>query len=286
MVRDDLRSRAANGHMGSSRQNTSTQNGSQRQPAHNRAEPGSSHQGSYRNNEEDFAQTQAILSDEETNKLVAEVMRHMLFKNYQQPGVPVSRVELTGIITKTYKQRYLSSHVISMAQKKLLEIFGLEMKEYNRLRSLTKTGRGINNEKQVETKEYVLRSVIPADLRKQYIDTRESAATYGLATIVIGIIKSFGETCPEEVLWQNLRRLDIKEDDLHHPTFGNVKHAVELLAKQRYIQKEKLINSEGDGFVYELAERALDETCLARLDAFMYSIVQRNPEALLAGQGE
>ncbi|KAG6545055.1 hypothetical protein Mapa_013749 [Marchantia paleacea] len=285
MVRGEIRLRAPTGHMGSSRQSASTQNGPQRQPAYNRAELGPSHQGSYRNNEEDFAQTQAVLSDEETNKLVAEVMRHMLFKNYQQPGVPVSRVELTGIITKTYKQRYLSSHVISIAQKKLLDIFGLEMKEYNRLRSLTKTGRGIN-EKQVETKEYVLKSVIPADLRKQYIDTRESAATYSLATVVIGIIKSSGEKCPEEVLWQNLKRLDIREDDMHHPTFGNVKNTVELLAKQRYIQKEKLNSSEGDGFVYELAERALDETCLGRLEAFMYSIVQRNPEALLLGQGE
>lgn len=72
---------------------------------------------------------------QETKKLVAEVMRHMLFKNHQQPNVPVRREELAGLITKTYKQRHLPSMIITLAQKKLLATFGFEMKEYVRMKS-------------------------------------------------------------------------------------------------------------------------------------------------------
>ncbi|KAL2645080.1 hypothetical protein R1flu_012667 [Riccia fluitans] len=239
----------------------------------------SGRQSQTQNEEENFTQTQAILSDEETKKLVAEVMRYMLFKNYQQPGVPVSRVDLVSLITKNYKQRYLPSHVIVMAQKKLADVFGLEMKELCRIRSQTKTGRGSLIDRQAETKEYVLRSKVPADLRKEYIDTPESAALNSFAATVIGIIKCAGEKCPEEVLWQNLKRLNIREDDTNHPTFGNVKNTVETLTKQRYIQKEKLTTAEGDGFVYELAERALDEQCLNGLNSFMTSIMSSNLDA-------
>ncbi|KAL3698444.1 hypothetical protein R1sor_012520 [Riccia sorocarpa] len=231
--------------------------------------PRSGRPSQYQEEEENFTQS---LSSEETKKLVAEVMRHMLFKNYQQPGVPVSRNELVGLITKNYRTRLLPSHVIGMAQKKLSEVFGLDMKEYNRLKSQTKTGRASLNDKQVEVKEYVLRSKVPADLRKEFIETPESAALNALATIVVGIIKCAGDKCPEEVLWQNLKRLDIREDDPNHAVFGNVKNAVENLAKQRYIQKEKLISGEGDGFVYELAERALDEQCLSGLESLMLSM--------------
>jgi hypothetical protein len=36
-----------------------------------------------------------------------------------------------------------------------------------------------------------------------------------------------------EVVWQQLRRLGIQESDENHQVFGNIKQAMETLAKQR-----------------------------------------------------
>jgi hypothetical protein len=67
---------------------------------------------------------------QEADKLVAEVMRLMLFKNGSNPGVPVKRDDFLAVINKNYKDRRgLAGHIITLAQAKFVSIFGMEMKE-------------------------------------------------------------------------------------------------------------------------------------------------------------
>lgn len=71
---------------------------------------------------------------QEIDRLTSEVMRHMLFKNYEQFGVPIRREELVQIITKTYKTRNLPNFIISKAQEKFESILGFDMRELVRFR--------------------------------------------------------------------------------------------------------------------------------------------------------
>ena len=79
---------------------------------------------------------------QEKDKLVAEVMRYMLFKTHQNSDCPIKREELTGIVTKNYRQRALPTLVINEAKDRLAATFGYEMKELQRTRApATRSGR-------------------------------------------------------------------------------------------------------------------------------------------------
>lgn len=71
---------------------------------------------------------------QEKDKLVAEVIRYVLFKTHHNSGCPIRREELTQLITKNYRQRNLPVAVIDEAIKKLSTIFGYEMRELQRVR--------------------------------------------------------------------------------------------------------------------------------------------------------
>jgi melanoma-associated antigen len=79
---------------------------------------------------------------QEKDKLVAEVMRYVLFKTHQSSDCPIKREELTGIITKNYRQRALPTLVINEAKERLAATFGYEMRELQRTRApATRSGR-------------------------------------------------------------------------------------------------------------------------------------------------
>lgn len=79
---------------------------------------------------------------QEKDKLVGEVIRYILFKTEQNSGCPIKREELTQVITgKGYRQRNLPSYIINEAKIKLSSIFGYELKELQRTRASTNTGR-------------------------------------------------------------------------------------------------------------------------------------------------
>lgn len=79
---------------------------------------------------------------QEKDKLVAEVVRYVLFKTENNNGCPIKREELAQIITKrNYKQRNLPAYVIDEARSKLSSIFGYEMRELQRTRSSANQGR-------------------------------------------------------------------------------------------------------------------------------------------------
>jgi hypothetical protein len=220
--------------------------------------------------------SQADISTEERDKLVAELMRYMLFKIHQHPGVPVKREELTQLITKNYRQRNLPAVVITQAQKKFASIFGYEMKELQRCRPSKSNNVRSSQQSTTDSKSYILKTMLPEELRTKLVENKETSHFLGLTFVIVGIVQLAGGKVPEDTLWQHLRRLGLDEHDEKHPHFGNVKQAIETIIKQRYIQKDKVIGPEGDVIVYELAERALDEIVNGRLKESITQIVKQD----------
>ena len=85
------------------------------------------------------------LAWQEREKAVAAVMRHMLFKNAKQPGVPTTRDELVGIVMavvwggggqssgSSRKFASTTSGVIEEARSMFPTLLGFEMKELQRV---------------------------------------------------------------------------------------------------------------------------------------------------------
>lgn len=244
-----------------------SQSSSQRPPPHRLSQPPA------RAHEE---LSQVDLPPEEVERLVADVVRHMLFKNHQHHGVPVRREELVQLITKTYKTRNLPNHVIQKAQDKLRTVFGIDMRELVRSRQ-QKNVKSSHSSQGVgaDVKCYVLKSTLPEELRKKYVDTQESCVATSLTLLVVSVISLCGEKVPEETLWLHLGRCGVKPD-VNHPVFGDIKQCIDSLIKQRYIVKDKVSSAEGDSFVYELAEKSLEQAVKSKLDAFIAKMVRRN----------
>ncbi|KXG30784.1 hypothetical protein SORBI_3004G241600 [Sorghum bicolor] len=209
---------------------------------------------------------QIDISKEEKDKLVAEVMRYVLFKTHQNSDCPIKREELTGIVTKNYRQRALPTLVINEAKDRLAATFGYEMRELQRTRApATRSGRPSQSQLNVEAKSYVLVSNLDPEVYSKYVEDKGAAHLSGFAFAVISTIHLAGGKMPEEDLWHQLKRVGLNENDETHPVLGNNKQKLEHLVQQRFLLKEKVAGPEGHFMMYELAERALDESISAKI---------------------
>ncbi|GBG76813.1 hypothetical protein CBR_g23028 [Chara braunii] len=217
------------------------------------------------------------ITPEETDNLVAEVMRYMIFKNFQQPSVPVKREELNQIVNKQYKERrQLPGYIIALAQAKFPGCFGMEMREVTgsaRRRGGAKE-RASTSQSQAGLKLYVLRSMLPADLRQDFIETDHSLAYQGLAMVVMSVIDMAGDKISEDSLWRQLTKLGVRADDDCHPAFGNVENMMQMLAKQRYVVRNKEVTADGDTYFLELGENAMEGVGKERLQNFVSKILK------------
>ncbi|GKV09354.1 hypothetical protein SLEP1_g20866 [Rubroshorea leprosula] len=225
------------------------------------------------NADEDLSQFD--ISKQEIDKLVAEVIRYILFRTNQNSGCPIKREELTQLVTKNYNQYNLPSYVINAAKEKLSSIFGYELRELHRSRPLSKK-HGRSTQVMVDSKSYVIISQLPADIYKKYVEDVTSSHLTGFAFVAISIVHLAGGKLPEENLWHHLKRMGLSEAEENHPVLGNVKQALETLVQQRYLQKEKVTGPEGNTVFYELAERALDGPVSERIKQYISQIVKRD----------
>lgn len=223
---------------------------------------------------EDFSQFD--LSKEEKDKLVAEVIRYVLFKTHQTSGCPIKRDELTQLVTKNYRQRALPAFVINEAKEKLSSIFGYEMKELQRSRpSSTNQGRS-SQQSAADAKSYILISQLPADVYRKYVEDVNTVHLTGFTFVILSVVHLAGGKIAEEHLWHHLGRMGLSNSDENHPVLGNVKQALEALVQQRYLQKDKVNGPEGSTLFYELAERALDGQVTERIKEYISQIVQKD----------
>ncbi|KAG8100732.1 hypothetical protein GUJ93_ZPchr0013g36762 [Zizania palustris] len=219
----------------------------------------------------DYAQID--LSTEEKDKLVAEVMRHVLFKTHQTAGCPIKREELTLIVTKNYRQRALPALVIKEAGDRLAATFGYEMRELQRTRTpSTRSSRPSQQQINVDAKSYVLISNLDPEVYSKHVEHKEVAHVSGFTFVIISIVHLAGGKISEEDLWHQLKRLGLNENNENHPVLGNNKQALEHLVLLRYLLKEKLTGPEGNCVMYELAERALDESISGRLKDYISQV--------------
>ncbi|KAF6141585.1 hypothetical protein GIB67_023757 [Kingdonia uniflora] len=230
------------------------------------------------NSNDDYSQMD--ISVEEKDKLVAEVIRYVLFKTYQSSGCPIKREEITQLVTKNYRQRSLPSLVINEATEKLSRVFGYELRELQRARPSSTNNNRASQQSVTDVKSYVIISKLPADVYKIYVEDTDSSHITGFTFVVISIVHLAGGQIPEETLWHHLRRLGLHETDESHPVLGNLKQTLGALVQQRYLQKNKVNDPEGNTLFYELAERALDESVSVRLKEYISQIVNKDAASM------
>ncbi|KAK6940161.1 MAGE homology domain [Dillenia turbinata] len=138
------------------------------------------------------------ISKEEKDKLVAEVVRYVLFKSQQTSGCPIRREDLTHLITVNYSQRGLPAYVINEAQKKLSSIFGYELRELQKPRQSSRNLTRSSQQSTLESKSYVIVSQLPADIYRKYVDDENTAHLIGFTYAVIGIVYLAGGRIAED----------------------------------------------------------------------------------------
>lgn len=195
---------------------------------------------------------------QEAEKLVAQVMRHMLFRQHAEPGVPVRREELVKIVSATYKHKRLPGYVIVRAQAKFVDIFGYEMKELERHPAHGPPPPAAATRDPSASRAYVLRSLLPATLRTRHVDNpqRRPEQLRALGLIVIALLKASQDRLEEKQLWEHLGRLGVWKGEEDHPAFGDVGQAFAELEKQRYVRswRGEALPDGGHETLYTLAE--------------------------------
>ncbi|KAK6277479.1 hypothetical protein POUND7_017802 [Theobroma cacao] len=219
------------------------------------------------NSGEDFSQFD--ISKEEKDKLVAEVIRYILFKTHQNSGCAIKREELSQLVTKNYRHRSLPAFVINEAKDKLSTIFGYELRELQRSRPSSTNHARLSQQSGADAKSYVIISQLPAEVYRKYVEDVNTSHLTGFTFVVISIVHLAGGKIAEENLWHHLKRMGLHATDENHPVLGNVKQVVETLVQQRYLQKDKVIGPEGNTLFYELAERALDGPVCERIKQYI-----------------
>ncbi|KAM7277299.1 hypothetical protein ACFE04_019165 [Oxalis oulophora] len=220
--------------------------------------------------------SQFDLSTEEKDKLVAEVVRYVLFKSHQNSGCPIKRDELTHLVTKNYRYNNLPRLVIDEAKKKLSSVFGYELRELQRSRPSSNNLTRSSQQYALDAKSYVLISRLPVEVYMTYVEDVNSAHVTGFTFVVVSIVHLAGGKIPEENLWNHLKRMGLSETDERHPVLGNIKQALELLVQQRYLQKYQTTGPDGKILYYELAERAQDGPVSEKIKEYISEIVKKD----------
>jgi hypothetical protein len=202
------------------------------------------------------------MSDEERDKVVAEVMRFVLFSSHRTFGAPITRQKIGEALQAVGgaggKSARAGSYVIALAQRKFLEIFGYEMVESSRAQSRNKKpARTVEQAQTAPAKCYSLRSVLPAQMRRKFIDSPGDAPHRGLAIVVAALVQIAGGCISEEALFDQLSKLGVRAGDTKHPEFGDWQAVLQALVARRVFMRERTSHDDpASGFSYELAESA------------------------------
>lgn len=199
------------------------------------------------------------ISTQKADRLVAQVVRHMLFRHHGEPGVPVRREDLVKIVLANYRQRrQLPGHIVVRAQARLADVFGYEMRELERMAAHGPPVPGDAPKDPSAGKSYVLRSLLPAELRARFVDDprRRAEQLRALGLVVVGLLRASQDRLEEKQLWGYLGRLAVERGQEDHPAFGNVRQAFAELEKQRYVRswRGEALPEGGHEVFYTLAE--------------------------------
>jgi hypothetical protein len=150
---------------------------------------------------------------------------------------------------------------VALAQKKFLDIFGFEMVELSRAQSRNKKPAKTVHESQASSaKCYALRSVLPAQMRRKFVDDPAATAARGFAIVVAALVQISNGCIREETLFEQLAQLGVVSDKNlveNHAELGDVRELMKMLVKRRVFMREHSSYDDPTmGFSYELAEGA------------------------------
>jgi len=210
--------------------------------------------------------------------LVRLVVRHMIFSNTERPGIPITRTEVTKLVTENpasvSKRPGLPSLIIALAQAKLAECFGMEIVELIKPRSNTKD-RVAGQPPPAPTfsegsRHFVLRSIVPPALYAAVVAKRNSAASNGFLAVVLSIIDMSGGSIEDKELWKHLGDLAV-EKAVEHPYLGMPQDLIEEFIKKRQMHVERIAGNDGTELYYSIAENAATEVGEEALRSFYES---------------
>lgn len=204
------------------------------------------------------------LSVTEYESLVGKVVRMMVFKQHEKPGVPVKRQELLEACTSEYGKRaggsQIPSWVIKVAQAKIISTLGIEMHELSRVAVVSGKKKGLVLDKQPSvTATYVLRSVLPRQMRRELVDDPADDQAQGFKAVVLALIHLNGGRMEEGELWRHLRMLGAGPDDKEHPHFGKTGDVLRELEKTRHVVCSQQQSATGAEYFLEWGENAGSE---------------------------
>ena len=221
------------------------------------------------------------MSAEERERLTSEVMRYVLFSTHRERGAPVSRQKIgeamSAIGGAGGRAKRGGSYVVALAQKKFLDIFGFEMVECRRAQSRNKKPAKTVKDAQGggQVKCYSLRSVLPAQMRRKFVDDPDDAPARGLAIVVAALIQISSGCIREEALFEHLKKLGISAENARHPQFGDVRELLQSLVKRRVFLRERSVYDDpAAGFSFELAEGAETMIGYENIDKFVNEIMR------------
>ena len=218
------------------------------------------------------------MSREEVDRLVAEVMRFMLFMTHKENGAPVTRTKIGECIAAAGGAGGKSrggSYIVALAQKRFLEIFGFEMVECSKAQSRNrKQPKTVEAASAAPVKCYALRSVLPAQMRRKYVDKTEDLPERALAMVVSALVQIASGCIREDALFEQLSKLGINKDE-RHPKFGDVQELLGLLVKRRVFLRERAAHDDpSQGYCFELAEGAMTLIGYENIDKFVTDVMR------------
>jgi hypothetical protein len=192
-------------------------------------------------------------ASQELNRLVAEVMRLMLFRRHKD-GAPVAKTDLKALVNKEWKEkRQLGPAVLKLAQVRFLTMFGMEMKELEKAKGEGKGGAGgaVDAKKLLKEADkadkggggksvFVLRSALPSALRSRCVELAGEEAGQGFCAAVLSLVGLAGEAgLGEAQLWAQLAPLGVTVDGPHPTALGDPALHLAALVRMRYLLRSK-----------------------------------------------
>ncbi|WZN61570.1 MAGE domain-containing protein [Chloropicon roscoffensis] len=211
-----------------------------------------------------------LVSEEELEKLVGDVMRYILFNIGKQNSQPIAREKVTALVTKKYPRKTgLSQTVLQKARHRFAHIWGMDLRE---LVKTTAAGEATTQ------RYYILRSALPKrfrdGIRGPERDGVENKEEKGLLLAVLMMLSLSGDEMTEERLWEHLSLLGLDKGTKHH-VFGDPGSVLAKFVRQRYLVKVPKKSDSGRIFLYQPGENAQDEIDAFKMNEAISKVLQK-----------
>ncbi|KAG4095595.1 MAGE-domain-containing protein [Neocallimastix lanati (nom. inval.)] len=221
------------------------------------------------------------ITPEDINQKSIELVRLALSNNISD--TPLKKEEIKKKVIKDNMKIF--PLVFDKAQKTLRTVYSMELVEYptrgSAIHSLNKsndsetpatqatqssqastssqTSAKKSSSKKYSTNSYILRNIIPGNLRRGLTFNKKDYQWHGFIIIVLCLVYVNSNHIREDLLYKYLKKLGL-EKNVKHNIFGDIEKSISQLIQKGYLEKEKSnISNEEVIFTYRWGSRALVE---------------------------